>query len=100
MGSSAHGRAFRVAARSDPTSGVRGLYLAEAAVAAGEVLAAVPLEAAVALGSAEQTAPRDLASAKREWMRAVWAGEGAGGAVRLPLARALPRRAVSLAEFA
>ena len=44
---------------------------------------------------------RSLATAKREWMRQVWAGEGeAAAALRLPLARAVPRRRVSLAEFA
>ncbi|GFR49995.1 hypothetical protein Agub_g12141, partial [Astrephomene gubernaculifera] len=40
---------------------------------------------------------RLLASSKREWMRRVWSGEAA---VRLPLARAVPRRHVSLQEFA
>ncbi|PNH04379.1 hypothetical protein TSOC_009463 [Tetrabaena socialis] len=164
------------------SGGVRGLYAA-AAVARGAVLARIPLSAAIALGSADETAPelavqllreryrarprygpyfdvlpppppasvedaaaaaaaptttaptaaaatapaaaasarpswqpscveelqeeavaallgadlRRLAAQKREWMRQVWSG---AASVRLPLARAVPRRQVGLAEFA
>ncbi|KAG2424774.1 hypothetical protein HXX76_014198 [Chlamydomonas incerta] len=160
-----------VTVRRDDTSGVRGLAAA-ARTSRGEVLVRVPLAAALALGTAEQTAPelaiqmlrerhrtrprygpyfdvlpppppeeeeeadtpraaglqpaapggwqpscveefprvavealagadlRALASAKREWLRQVWAGEGPAAALRLPLARAVPRRVVGLREFA
>lgn len=43
---------------------------------------------------------RRLAEAKREWMRAVWSGTAPTAPGRLSLARAVPRRAVSLQEFA
>lgn len=43
---------------------------------------------------------RRLAEAKREWMRTVWSGTAPTAPGRLSLARAVPRRAVSLREFA